>query len=166
MVSSDGQDLRPRPVFIIERFSGTRSSLLNLFAEADDSAVEIGKYLEAGEVFVARCGEEVIGHVQTIATGQTWEIKSVAVIERERGYGIGTALIRTALTNAWSAGAPRVLVATATADIANLRFYQRLGFRLDRVERDAFTVDRGYPVLEINGIRLRDRVWLSIDAPP
>ena len=55
-------------------------------------------------------------------------------------------------------------VATATADIANLRFYQRLGFRMDHVERDAFTIDRGYRSLHVDRIPVRDRVWFSIDA--
>ena len=53
-------------------------------------------------------------------------------------------------------------VATAAADIGNLRFYQRLGFRLRSVERDAFTPAAGYePGLLIDGIELRDRVWLD-----
>jgi hypothetical protein len=58
-------------------------------------------------------------------------------------------------------------VATAAADIANLRFYQRLGFRMRSIERDAFTVARGYdPDAKVDGIKLRDRVWLdrSVDA--
>jgi YycE-like protein len=38
------------------------------------------------------------------------------------------------------------------------------GFRLLRVERDAFTPEAGYPAeIEIDGIPLRDRVWLSLD---
>ena len=36
--------------------------------------------------------------------------------------------------------------------------------RMLRVERDAFTVADGYPAgLEIEGIPLRDRIWLSLD---
>jgi hypothetical protein len=66
----------------------------------------------------------------------------------------------------FAAGAERVLVGTAAADIENLRLYQRLGFRLLRVERDAFTVDRGFsPDLKIDGIPIRDGVWLSVEAP-
>ena len=58
--------------------------------------------------------------------------------------------------------AGRVLVATAAADIGNLRFYQRQGFRMRSVERDAFTPATGYPPgLLIDGIELRDRVWLD-----
>jgi hypothetical protein len=55
-----------------------------------------------------------------------------------------------------------LLVATAAADIGNLRFYQRQGFRMRSVERDAFTPATGYPPgLLIDGIELRDRVWLD-----
>ena len=55
-----------------------------------------------------------------------------------------------------------MVVATAAADIGNLRFYQRCGFRFEAVERDAFIPATGYPdPLEIEGIPLRDRVWLS-----
>jgi hypothetical protein len=47
------------------------------------------------------------------------------------------------------------VVATAAADVGNLRFYQRQGFRVHRVERDAFTPATG---LHIDGIELRDRL--------
>jgi hypothetical protein len=40
-----------------------------------------------------------------------------------------------------------------------------LGFCMDRVERDAFSVERGYLSAEVDGIPVRDRVWLSMDAP-
>jgi catechol 2,3-dioxygenase-like lactoylglutathione lyase family enzyme len=58
---------------------------------------------------------------------------------------------------------------TAAADVGNLRFYQRLGFRLLHVERDAFTPADGYAEgLTIDGIPLRDRVWLdlALEGPP
>jgi RimJ/RimL family protein N-acetyltransferase len=58
-----------------------------------------------------------------------------------------------------------VVVATATADIDNLRFYQRLGFRMERIERDAFSAERGYRGdLKVHGIRVRDRVWFSLNC--
>ena len=55
------------------------------------------------------------------------------------------------------------MLATAAADTGVLRFYQRLGFRLMRIERDAFTPAAGYPTeLLVDGIRLRDRAWLDV----
>jgi hypothetical protein len=53
-------------------------------------------------------------------------------------------------------------VATAGADVGNLRFYQRVGFRMLSVERDVFTEAAGYPpALEVDGIPLLDRVWFD-----
>jgi hypothetical protein len=48
--------------------------------------------------------------------------------------------------------------------LGDLRFYQRQGFRMLRIERDAFVPSTGYPdEILIDGIALRDRVWLSQD---
>ena len=58
-------------------------------------------------------------------------------------------------------------VATGAADTGNLRFYQRQGFRLRAVQRDAFTPAAGYPPgLRLDGIELRDRVWLDRPLTP
>ena len=60
-------------------------------------------------------------------------------------------------------GLPQLLVATAAAATGTLRFYQRQGFRMLRIERDAFMPADGYPEgIAIDGIPLRDRVWLSL----
>lgn len=154
-----------RVAVTVEEVRGSRLELLPLFAQADDSPAEISRYIKQGEVLLARRAQQIVGHVQLIPAGDDWEIKSIAVIEALRGQGIGSFLIRAALERAFSAGAARVLVATATADMNNLRFYQRLGFRMERIERDVFGADRGYPArLEADDIPVRDRVWLSIHA--
>jgi len=150
---------------VVVRFSGSRSTLRSLFAQADDSHAEIASYIEHGDVFVARCDGRIVGHVQLVADRVDWEIKSLAVIEEERRRGIGTALVSTAVQRAFRGGATRVRVATATADIGSLRFYQRLGFRMDYVDRDAFTAARGYRGREVDGIAVRDRVWFSMARP-
>ena len=60
-------------------------------------------------------------------------------------------------------GVTTLLVVTAAADIGNLRFYQRQGFRMQSIVRDAFTPATGYPPgLHIDGIKLRDRVWFDL----
>jgi len=149
----------------IELHTGSRRLLRGLFRLAEDSESELDRYIELGDVFVARTCTTIVGHIQVIA-GETSRIASVAVVNSKRRHGIGTALIRAGLNWLFAAGAERVLVGTAAADIENLRLYQRLGFRLLRVERDAFTVDRGYsPDLKVDGIPIRDRVWLSVEAP-
>jgi hypothetical protein len=54
-------------------------------------------------------------------------------------------------------------VAATAADIDNLAFYQRQGFRMTHVEPDAFTEANGYLTSSgVAGIPLRGRVWLEL----
>ena len=46
----------------------------------------------------------------------------------------------------------------------SLRFYQRQGFRLYQIVRDAFIPSKGYAEgVMIDGIPLRDQVWLELN---
>jgi len=106
-------------------------------------------------------GERVVGHVQVVDAGEGIELKNLAVVPERQRRGTGRRLVEAAIARA---GDRPVRVATAAAGIDALRFYQRLGFRLRSVERDAFTAERGYaPGLQSDGIVLRDRVWLDLD---
>ena len=154
----------------IEAYGGPRDSLRPLFELAEDSAAELDSYIEAGRVLVATSDGEVIGHLQLTGTGdpRQVEIKNMAVRETLQGHGIGRRLIQAAVDLAAAeAEAVTILVSTAAADIGNLRFYQRQGFRMRSVERDAFTPATGYPPgLRVDGIELRDRVWLDRAVQP
>ena len=148
---------------MVHRYDGDRDLLRPLFREADDSEQQLDAYLDLGVVFVAEDDGEIIGHLLLI-TGDDAELKSMAVAESRRGTGVGWALVRAALEHCRQNAAKRLIVATAAADIGNLRFYQRQGFRMLRIERDAFVPSTGYPdQIVIDGIPLRDRVWLSQD---
>ena len=158
--SQSGLDAAAMPIRI-EPYRGSREALRPLFALAEDSSAELDGYLDAGDVLVAREGERVVGHVQVVDDGDGFELKSLAVVPERRRHGTGRRLVEAAIA---LAGDRPVRVATAAADVDNLRFYQRLGFRLRSVERDAFTAERGYgPGLQSDGIVLRDRVWLDLD---
>src|SRR5262249_25614214 len=90
------------------------------------------------------------------------EIKNMAVCETRQGQGVGRRLVQAAVDLVAAESVTTLLVGTAAADIGNLRFYQRQGFRMRSLERDAFTPATGYaPGLCIDGIELRDRVWLD-----
>jgi|SRR3954447_19465198 hypothetical protein len=66
------------------------------------------------------------------------------------------------LTGVRAGSVTEMVVATATAHGGNLRFDERQGFRLRSVERDVFGPDTGYPPgLEVDGVPLRERVWLE-----
>jgi ribosomal protein S18 acetylase RimI-like enzyme len=148
----------------IDWHRGPRAELRALFELAEDSAEQLAGYGDLGRVLVARSGSLRVGHLQLVPTGIDGEIevKNMAVITELQGAGIGRALIEEAVRRSERTGSSRMVVATATADTGNIRFYQRVGFRMRRVEPDAFTPDTGYPEpIMIDGIELRDRVWFD-----
>ena len=148
----------------IETHHGSRDDLRALFELAEDSAAELDSYIESGRVLVDVSGGEVIGHLQLTGTDdpRQAEIKNMAVRETCQGQGVGRRLVQAAVDLLAAESVTTLLVATAAADIGNLRFYQRQGFRMRSIERDAFTAATGYPPgLRIDGIELRDRVWLD-----
>ena len=143
----------------IELHTGEREALRALFEQAEDSRGELDAYIGAGEVFVAVEGVELVGHLQLVGD----EIKNMAVVEAHRGRGVGRALVAAAIERARDERIKVLRVATGAADTGNLRFYQRLGFRMLAIERDVFTPANGYPPgIEVDGIELRDRVWLDL----
>jgi GNAT superfamily N-acetyltransferase len=150
----------------LEWFVGDREELRSLFSEAEDSSVQLAAYINVGQVLVARESGLIVGHLQLVPTGESTEVelKSMAVDRARRGSGIGRLLVEAAIRHAVDVGLSRMVVSTATADVGNLRFYQRCGFRMLAVERDAFGPESGYPdPICIDGIPLRDRVWFSRD---
>ncbi len=150
----------------VEEYTGDRESLLWLFELAEDSADELRSYLHRGRVLVARVDGQIAGHlllVDTAAPGEA-ELKSMAVRPDLQGHGVGAALVQAARALLTDAGVRVLHVATAAASAANLHFYQRQGFRMRAIERDAFTAATGYPPgILVEGIPLRDRVWLDAE---
>ena len=145
---------------------GPRVPLRHLFELADDSSTQIDSYIDLGRVLVARSARgEILGHLQLIPTASTdtVELKSIAVRENHQRTGIGRSLVNRALAICREEGVQTVTVTTATADLDNVPFYQRGGFRATTIERDAFTEAKGYPPqLEANGIPVRDSITFTL----
>jgi GNAT superfamily N-acetyltransferase/catechol 2,3-dioxygenase-like lactoylglutathione lyase family enzyme len=148
----------------IEWFEDSRAALADLFALADDSPERVTNYRDLGRVLVARDGPALVGHLQLTSRERAdeAEVKSIAVREDRQGAGVGRMLVDRAVVICRQENRSTLLVATAAADTRVLRFYQLLGFRLLRVERDVFTPEAGYPKIDVDGVSLRDQVWLSL----
>lgn len=149
----------------IEIYRGDRNALLHLFDLADDSRAQIASYLSRGEVLIVRDGDAVIGHLQILETETAglFELKSMAVEEGRQGQGVGRRLVEAAIAHCRIRDGHRLIVSTATADIGNLRFYQRQGFRMYGIVQDAFRPEDGYAEgTLIHGIPLRDQALLEL----
>jgi ribosomal protein S18 acetylase RimI-like enzyme len=92
------------------------------------------------------------------------ELRAVAVDTAQQNRGIGRRMLAAVIEELRRREVRRVVVGTANAGIGQLAYYQKAGFRLLRIERDFFSPARGYPaVMEDNGIRLRDMVWMDME---
>ncbi|MFM9107517.1 MAG: GNAT family N-acetyltransferase [Chloroflexota bacterium] len=144
-----------------------RREFMDLLLLADDSADQVARYIDLGELFIAREADGAAAGLALVirdGDGDGAEVKSVAVREDRQGRGIARAMLTDVIARQRAAGVRRLTVATGTSSLGPLALYQKLGFRLFRIDRDFFTPERGYPA-EIweNGIRLRDMIWLDLD---
>jgi ribosomal protein S18 acetylase RimI-like enzyme len=93
-----------------------------------------------------------------------WEI--VTIDAMLRGAGVGAALIDALRALAAGRGARRLWLVTTNNNTDALRFYQRLGFDLVALHRDAATAARvlkpGIPE-EVDGIPLRHELELRLE---
>jgi GNAT superfamily N-acetyltransferase len=148
----------------IEEYDGPHRDLEWSFQLAEDSEQQLDAYIDLGRVWLARSADgKPVGHLHAVPRDDgVWEVVNTAVAEEVRGRGVGRALLERVVTEATDAGASRLILATATADVGNLRFYQHCGFRMTHVVPDAFGPEQGYPPgIEIDGLLLRDQIWFE-----
>jgi len=144
-----------------------RDPYLPLLFLADDAHAHVRDHRDDGDLFVYRDGADLLGAVQAVARdGGEVELTLVAVDEDRQGAGHGAAMLEAVVAALAARGTARVVVGTAAAGVGTIRFYQRCGFRMHRVERDYFDPARGYDGTEmIDGVPVRDLVWFDRDLP-
>lgn len=140
-----------------------RQHYVSLLLLADESEQQVRSYLNQGDLYEYRDDDCLIGVVLAIAQeADTVELRAVAVDPSSQGQGLGQRMLTDVLDDLRARGVSRVIVGTASSAIGPLAFYQKVGFRLLRIERDYFNAARGYsPGLRENGIAVRDMIWME-----
>jgi ribosomal protein S18 acetylase RimI-like enzyme len=130
---------------------------------ADESETQVLSSINAGDLYAWVVDGEVVGIVLAIpVTEYEVELKAVAITPEHQGKGVGSAMVRSVVDALREQSVERVRVGTGNSGIGQLAFYQKLGFRLESIERDFFTPSRGYPAeIAENGIPLRDMIWMD-----
>jgi len=113
--------------------------------------------------FVAYLDGEPVGAAVHHVAGAACELVSIDALRRWQG--IGTALLAAVEDAARAAGCTRLWLITTNDNTDALRFYQRRGFSLVAVHRDALAASRAIkpaiPLVGFHGIPLRDEVELE-----
>jgi GNAT superfamily N-acetyltransferase len=114
--------------------------------------------------FVAVSGREPVGLLTyRVGAGQCEIVSLDSLME---GIGVGSALIEAVNAVALRRGCRRLWLITTNDNLDALRFYQKRGFHLVAVHRDALRESRrlkpSLPEIGIDGIPLRDEIELEI----
>jgi GNAT superfamily N-acetyltransferase len=115
--------------------------------------------------FVAAQEDKRIGLLTYCIEGEECEIVSLnSLVER---IGVGSALIAAAKNTAVSAHCKRLWLITTNDNLAAMRFYQKRGFVLVAVHRNALAESRRLkpeiPLIGIDDIPLRDEIELEME---
>jgi ribosomal protein S18 acetylase RimI-like enzyme len=114
--------------------------------------------------FIAWRGSEPVGLVMYEIVGPACEITVLqSVVE---GVGIGTELIEAVKAEARRSDCSRLWLITTNDNTPALRFYQRRGFHLAALHRNALKVSRllkpEIPLIGLDDIPLRDEIELEM----
>lgn len=135
---------------------------MRLLLEADPSENNVKEYLKDSLCYLAlRSGTAVGVCVLGSINEDTLELYNIAVCPSVQGQGIGTALLRHVIEEAKAKGARRIELGTGTFGY-QLAFYQRVGFRVERVIKNFFVDNYDEPIFEL-GIQLKDMLRLVLE---
>ena len=122
--------------------------------------IDLGK----AEGFYALEQDEITGLVTYCISADEMEILSLDSVHENRGTG--TALLNEAVKAAAEMGCSRIMLVTTNDNLTALRFYQKHGFDLVRVYRDAVSLSRKIkpeiPLIGENGIPLKHEIELEM----
>lgn len=89
---------------------------------------------------VAEKNGKIVGYIlATLRSPTLGHILSVAVIEEERGKGIGSALIRKSMEIMKSRGASAVRLEVRTDNMKAIKLYKKMGYKIDQLIPDYYS---------------------------
>jgi GNAT superfamily N-acetyltransferase len=118
--------------------------------------------------FVATEDDRSLGLATYNIAGEECEL--VTINSLRQGLGVGQALLQAVKRTALDHGCRRLWLITTNDNVEALRFYQRQGFLLAALHRDALQVSRQLkpqiPQVGKHGIPLRDEIELEMILRP
>ncbi|NVK34541.1 MAG: GNAT family N-acetyltransferase [Rhodobacteraceae bacterium] len=121
-----------------------------------------GEMVDASRLpgFIAKADGETAGLVTLIKRPTEWEILTLDSLSR--WSGTGTLLLEAVVVDARDADVKRLVVRTSNDNLDAFRFYQRRGFRLERIVQGVIDKERSLkpeiPMVGDYGIELHDEV--------
>ncbi|MBL4639773.1 MAG: GNAT family N-acetyltransferase [Kordiimonadaceae bacterium] len=137
--------------------------VLDLLLLADPQEALVREYVADGKLYTATWDNLTVGvFVLLPIDDDLWELKNIAVSPEWQGKGVGKRLLQEAIAAAKELGAKSLEAGTGNSSLDQLAYYQKAGFRMDRIAKNFFTLNYDEPIFE-NGIQCRDMVFLKLN---
>lgn len=142
----------------IESVRSDRKRFLELLLLGDEQEDMIDRYLDAGDMYVMKEGDEAIGQcvVKDIGGG-VLEIKNIAVVPKLQRRGYGRMLME--FIEATYRGRYCILQVGTGDSPSTIPFYEKHGFRRSHIVRNFFIDNYDHEIYE-DGVKLVDMIIL------
>ncbi|GAM54252.1 acrtyltransferase [Vibrio ishigakensis] len=135
---------------------------MSLLLEADPDEAMVLSYLESCLAFVLIEEDKVAGAclLRQESDGNSAELMNIAIWPDKQKLGLGSVLLEGVLTSESVTRLDKIWLKTGTFG-HQLSFYQRQGFRVERVVKNYFVDNYPEPIYE-NGIQHQDMLILEL----
>lgn len=136
-----------------------RDQYMRLFLIGDEDESKVREYINQGCLFLAEQSNTAVAVAIVVPTsdGNVGELKNIAVDAKAQGQGIGSKMIAYVFEQARDRY-NTILVGTGDADVQNILFYLKNGFRFSGIKR---FFDEYKEQIISNGVVLKDMVLLT-----
>ena len=152
-----------------ERISSSNRNLVNAFIKQHwytTTMIIRGKEIDMTKVdgFYFRDGKNIIGLITYIVYDNTLEITSLDSLQENQG--IGSELVETVIHEAKERNLQKIVLITTNDNINAIRFYQKRGFDMAHLFRNAMDISRKLkpeiPLIGENSIPLRHEIEFEL----
>ena len=152
-----------------ERISSSNRNLVNAFIKQHwytTTMIIRGKEIDMTKVdgFYFRDGKTIVGLITYIVYNNTLEITSLDSLQENQG--IGSELVETVIHEAKERNLQKIVLITTNDNINAIRFYQKRGFDMAHLFRNAMDISRKLkpeiPLIGDNSIPLRHEIEFEL----
>ena len=136
---------------------------MDLLLLADPSERLVREYVSRSENYILIEKDQTIGVIVLLPTRpNTLEIVNIAIDPNYQGKGYAKKLLKFAIKNAKNKGFKHIEIGTANSSINQLALYQKVGFRINYIDKDFFLKNYHDEIYE-NHIQAIDMIRLHMD---
>lgn len=144
----------------INKISHRDKMPMDLLLQADPSEEMINKYLYAGDTYLAKNDNEVIGvFVLMPNTDEEVELKNISVAKDYQRQGVGKEIVKYVIRISKMEGFKYLVARTADTSTEQIKFYEKMKFEQYFVIKGHFIKYYEEPIIE-NGKQATDQVVL------